>query len=668
MKTHNINKIARLWLLLATLITPITGIAEQPDITVDAVIPQGRFVMFYLRNFEDRAFFCSYIRVQATVKDSEGNVAARRSIIARDVSLPAGSLKKQVEAGKDVIKELENEFDEPRIVDISDPKYRCEPKTTSVTIDQKVFRDHLKNGSLGPEMVWISAGRFRMGDIQGGGDEREQPVHWVSVDKFAMGRYEVTVGEFRRFVKATGYKTEAEKGRGCFMYDGNAWNYQKDVNWRNFYFSQKENQPVICVSWNDAVAYIEWLSQQTGQQYRLPTEAEWEYAARAGTETKYWWGNDTGRNRANCADCGSQWDNKQTAPVGSFQPNPFGLYDTVGNVWEWVADSVHPNYINAPNDARIWMEGADNNFRWFRGGSWNDDSNNIRVAFRAGDHPGYNSIFNGFRVVRGSVTADKKAQPKTVYVTTDKKIFRDRLNNENLGPEMLWISAGRFRMGDIQGGGRDDEQPVHWVLVDKFAMGRYEVTFAEYDKFAEATGRKKPDDKGWGRGNRPVINVSWYDATAYTEWLSQQTGQQYRLPTEVEWEYAARAGTETKYWWGNTASHEYANYGKDKCCGVLAKGKDRWEYTSPVGSFEANPFGLYDTAGNVWEWTCSEYENKYKGKEKRCLGKKHAIHSFILSFRGGAWGYVAKGMRSAYRNRFKPVYFSDSVGFRVARL
>ena len=128
---------------------------------------------------------------------------------------------------------------------------------------------------------------------------------------------------------------------------------------------------------------------------------------------------------------------------------------------------------------------------------------------------------------------------------------------------MVIIAAGSFRMGDIQGGGRNNEKPLHDVSVDKFAMGKYEVTFAEYDKFAEATGRKKPSDNGWGRGNRPVINVSWNDARAYAKWLSDQTGKTYRLPTEAEWEYAARAGTSTKYWWGNEIDKSKANYGKN---------------------------------------------------------------------------------------------------------
>jgi formylglycine-generating enzyme required for sulfatase activity len=237
--------------------------------------------------------------------------------------------------------------------------------------------------------------------------------------------------------------------------------------------------------------------------------------------------------------------------------------------------------------------------------------------------------------------------------------FRDTLTDGSFGPEMVVIPAGTFRMGDIQGGGSSDEQPVHEVYVGQFAMGKFEVTFAEYDKFAEADGREKPDDRGWGRGNRPVMNVTWYDATAYTEWLSNQTGKQYRLPTEAQWEYAARAGTETKYWWGNEIGENkancYANY-----CG------DSFEYTSDVGSFAANQFGLYDTSGNLWEWTCSEYENPYNGKESKC--NNNANKYISLSLRGGSWDNLVRNVRSADRDRDTPPTRNYNIGFRISRL
>ncbi len=261
------------------------------------------------------------------------------------------------------------------------------------------------------------------------------------------------------------------------------------------------------------------------------------------------------------------------------------------------------------------------------------------------------------KLVRQLEQMEKTAETAALPQESTSGFFQDRLKDGSLGPKMVWIPAGTFRMGDIQGGGGSSEKPVHRVSVSRFAMGMYEVTFAEYDKFAQATGRTKPSDSGWGRGNRPVIYVSWHDANAYAQWLTQQTGKKYRLPTEAEWEYAARAGTTTKYWWGNTASHEYANYGNTK------EGKDRWEYTAPVGSFEPNPFGIYDTAGNVWEWTCSPNTNRYDGQEQRCVNS--ASH-FVL--RGGSWFYVAWRLRSANRLWWRPAGRYGGGGFRLARL
>jgi formylglycine-generating enzyme required for sulfatase activity len=234
-------------------------------------------------------------------------------------------------------------------------------------------------------------------------------------------------------------------------------------------------------------------------------------------------------------------------------------------------------------------------------------------------------------------------------------IIRDRLQNGQMGPEMVWIQGGQFRMGDIQGYGEPNEQPVHWVTVKNFAMGRYEVTFAEYDRFAHATDRNKPDDQGWGRGHRPVINVSWHDAIAYSEWLSQQTGHQYRLPTEAEWEYAARAGTVTPYWWG-----EKIELHLEHC-----KGCGNEDKTTFVGSLEANPFGLYDMSGNVREWTCSQYTSKYKGQEESCINKKSSLRYRVK--RGGSWSNLPQFMRISTRYRGVPTDRYVNVGFRLVR-
>ncbi len=252
-----------------------------------------------------------------------------------------------------------------------------------------------------------------------------------------------------------------------------------------------------------------------------------------------------------------------------------------------------------------------------------------------------------------------KITPKT-DTSAKHHIFRDRLTGGSEGPEMVWIAAGTFRMGDIRGVGGNDEKPVHKVSVERFAIGRYPVTFAEYDQFAKATNRKKPDDRGWGRDNRPVIMVNLTDVVAYIEWLSEQTKQQYRLPTEAQWEYAARAGTETDYSWGNDIGKNRAN-----CDGSGSQWSDK--QTSPVGSFEPNPFGLYDTVGNVWEWTCSKYEDSYQGAEQHCLSKDDGSRRVV---RGGSWYSVPSNARVSDRARddWNVRDGNDVLGFRVVRI
>jgi formylglycine-generating enzyme required for sulfatase activity len=242
--------------------------------------------------------------------------------------------------------------------------------------NNSVFRDPLSDASLGPEMVVIQAGKFRMGDIQDLGNSFEKPVHTVHIAKsFSIGKHEVTFEEYERFASASGRRVPKDRGWG------------------------RNKRPVINVSWEDAVRYTEWLSQQTGKHYRLPSEAEWEYAARAGTETAYWWGNNIGRNRANCDGCGSRWDHKRTAPVGSFKPNPFGLYDTAGNVWEWVQDCKLDSYQDAPTDGSASLR-DDCPERVFRGGSWNVQPSKLRSAKRTWDGPGLRYSYVGFRIAR----------------------------------------------------------------------------------------------------------------------------------------------------------------------------------------------------------------------------------------------------------------------------
>lgn len=259
-----------------------------------------------------------------------------------------------------------------------------------------VFRDTLKDGSKGPAMVEIPALTFSMGDSQGDGDPDERPVHEVEIDApFALGQVEVTVAEFRQFVEATGDRTEDD----CLSWSSGVFGYKKDASWRNPGFGQDDGHPVVCVSWNDARTYAQWLSEQTGHAYRLPTEAEWEYAARAGTETSYWWNNEFSRNRANCDGCGSHWDGKSTAPGGSFAANPYRVHDTAGNAWEWVEDCWHEDYAGAPTDGSVWTV-AECAQRVIRGGSWFNLPTHLRSANRGRSTPDYRIDFVGFRLAR----------------------------------------------------------------------------------------------------------------------------------------------------------------------------------------------------------------------------------------------------------------------------
>ena len=243
-----------------------------------------------------------------------------------------------------------------------------------------VFRDTLKDGGEGPAMVVLPTGRFRMGSPSGeaGRDSDEGPVRMVNISqRIAMGRYEVTFAEYDRFVAATSGRRPGDRGWG------------------------RGSRPVINVSQEDAQAYATWLSAQTGKTYRLPTEAEWEYAARAGTTTTYSWGNKIGRNRANCDGCGSEWDDEQTAPVGRFAANGFGLFDMHGNVWEWVEDCWHGNYEGAPTDGSAWTSGCVSDVRAVvRGGSWADDPRRLRAANRYWLRPSARSSGLGFRLVQ----------------------------------------------------------------------------------------------------------------------------------------------------------------------------------------------------------------------------------------------------------------------------
>ncbi len=245
------------------------------------------------------------------------------------------------------------------------------------------IQDILAGDINGPDLVVVPAGSFRMGDIAGHGLENERPVESKEIsDSFGVSETEITVEQFQDFVSATSYVTEAEQGKGCAYYEGGRPVWQENLNWRSPGYNQTKQHPVVCVSLKDAQAYVDWLSASSEQSYRLPAEHEWEYSARAGAETDYWWGDGIGTDNANCGWCGSQWSNESAAQVSSFERNDFGLFDTVGNVWEWTVS------VRSQSGAVV------------RGGAWNFAPRLARASTRMELDPTFRSNYVGFRVLR----------------------------------------------------------------------------------------------------------------------------------------------------------------------------------------------------------------------------------------------------------------------------
>ena len=278
-----------------------------------------------------------------------------------------------------------------------------------------------------PEMIPIPPGSFVMGasraeeareGLPRSDRGRSVPTHRVAVPSFAIGVYDVTRAEFAAFVRETGHRTASS----CWTYGFNRaakeWVFRKRAgrDWRNPGFPQTDRDPVVCVSWNDASAYVAWLARKTGKSYRLPSEAEWEYVARAGSSgPRFWDDNAQACRDANVSDLtfvaalklprdpGRSFKCRDgyvyTAPVGSFEPNAFGLYDMLGNVGQWIADCWNKDYRGAPAHGRAWLRG-DCTRRISRGGSWEDYPNNVRAGYRDRDLAAFREADNGFRVAR----------------------------------------------------------------------------------------------------------------------------------------------------------------------------------------------------------------------------------------------------------------------------
>ena len=488
-----------------------------------------------------------------------------------------------------------------------------EGKTTTVNVTM------IKGGGdvniAGFDMVYVNGGTFTMGataEQSSEADASQKPAHSVTVSDFYIAKYEVTQSQW------------------CAIMGTNPSSNIGDHN------------PVESVSWGDIEEFIRRLNAKTGKNFRLPTEAEWEYAARGGSKTngyKYSGSNSIGE----VAWYGGN-SSYSTKPVGLKSPNELGIFDMTGNVWEWCQDW----YGHYSGDAQIDPTGPSyGSNRVVRGGGWRHDTESCRVSSRISVSPDYRGRSYGIRLAlsaNGGAGSTIASTPKT---TTPPETI-------NIGGiDMVVVTGGMFTMGATAEQGSDaesDEKPAHCVILSDYCIGKYEVTQAQWTAIMGSNPSK------YIGNNNPVDNVSWNDIEEFIKKLNAQTGKRFRLPTEAEWEYAARGGNQSKgykYSGGNNVD-EVAWYGENSN-----------RTTHPVGQKTPNELGIYDMSGNVLEWCYDAkdgYSNSYKTNPMGPSGGSYRV------LRGGGWNYnySAKSCRVSDRTSGYSSYQDGNYGFRLA--
>ena len=492
------------------------------------------------------------------------------------------------------------------------------------------------------EMVLIPAGKFMMGSPASEvGRVDNETQHEVTLTKpFYMGKYEVTQEQWQAVMG----NNPSSRTKGAKL-------------------------PVTDVSWEDCQDFIKKLNAKTRGGYRLPTEAEREYACRAGTTIAYSFGDKITPKDANYGD------SKIVKPVevGSYNANAFSLYDMHGNVWEWCED-WHGGYPFAVTDPKGPATGKG---RVLRGGSFFDIVSVARSSFRGYVAPSNRYSSNGFRLAR---TADFKvsvalpvpkpdlpevmpavgelllapfseAKAKEKQSALAKSLQKEVEVKEDLGKEikleMVLIPAGKFMMGSpaSEVGRKSDETQHEVTLTKPFYMGKYEVT---QDQWESVIGNNPSQIKG---ARLPVTNVSWNDCQDFIKKLNGKTNGIYRLPTEAEWEYACRAGTKTEYAFGGSITKSDANYDSE--------GK-----SVAVGVYKPNAFGLYDMHGNVFEWCKDWYADYPTGAVTDTWGPATGKWRVL---RGGSFRLNSSYARSSIRHSYTPNGRFGDNGFRLAR-
>jgi formylglycine-generating enzyme required for sulfatase activity len=564
-------------------------------------------------------------------------------------------------------------------------------------------------GGVKMDLVLIPAGSFSMGsdkskDSDAIDDKLRAPAHRVTISKaFYLGKYHVTVEEFKRFVAEKNYQTDPEQAR-----DTSTWKSPGG-------FAQTDDHPVVSVSWNDAKAFCDWLSKKSGGTVRLPREAEWEYSCRAGSTTRYYFGDESDKLGEYA------WFERKdgTQAVGRKKPNGFGLYDMHGNAWQWCED-LHGEYSG--KDVTDQEGPSAGSYRVIRGGSFGSFPRLCRAAYRGSRARLTHGYDCGFRVVylEENVAKDVKATLRdapeqdpyplingkrpgfgvTVVAAGEPKPGEelDLDIGQGVKLRLCWIPGGIFTMGSPAGEKYHGEDEVeHEVELTGFWMAKFHVTQKQYVSVSgqnpscfHANGSGKDQVAGLYTDEFPVEQVNWDDAQAWIKGLNDRIsrgdvrvparwkGCKIALPSEAQWEYAARGGTGNRqpFYWGYELNGTQANcHGSHPYC-TQTKGPDL-NRTSKVGNYEKtapHPWGLCDMAGNVGQW-CEDYYGKYEDVPRQknptqLIKQKPDARSWWRKpddrvERGGGWYFNGLYCRAAKRGGMAPSTRSYLIGFRV---